>query len=95
MHCTALSLLRVMVGVKRVVDYTVKVRVKDNVIQTANSKMSVNPFDEIAIEEAIRLKEKKISDEVLAITIGPKKAEEVLRTALALGCDKAIHVVIP
>ncbi|KAG5503157.1 hypothetical protein GH5_04218 [Leishmania sp. Ghana 2012 LV757] len=87
--------VKVAVCVKRVVDYTVKVRVKDNKVQTANSKMSVNPFDEIAIEEAIQLKEKKIADEVVAITIGTKKAEEVLRTAMALGCDKAVHVVVP
>ncbi|CAD2217139.1 electron transfer flavoprotein beta subunit [Angomonas deanei] len=87
--------LKVMVGVKRVVDYTVKVRVKDNKIQTANAKMSVNPFDEIAIEEAIKLKEKKIATEVIAVTVGNKKSEEVLRTAMALGCDKAIHIVVP
>lgn len=89
------SYMRVAVCVKRVVDYTVKVRVKDNKVQTANSKMSVNPFDEIAIEEAIQLKERKVASEVIAITIGNKKAEEVLRTAMALGCDKAIHVVVP
>ncbi|KAG5476875.1 hypothetical protein LSCM1_05207 [Leishmania martiniquensis] len=95
MFRTLPNYLRVAVCVKRVVDYTVKVRVKDNRVQTANSKMSVNPFDEIAIEEAIRLKEKKIAEEVVAITIGAKKAEEVLRTAMALGCDKAVHVVVP
>jgi len=87
--------MKVVVGVKRVVDYTVRVRVKDNTIQTANSKMSVNPFDEIAVEEAVRLREKKIATEVIAVTIGSKKSEEVLRTALALGCDTAIHVVVP
>jgi len=89
---TALDRLKAIVGVKRVVDYTVKVRVKDNKLQTDNVKMSVNPFDDIAIEEAVRLKEKKIVTEIIAVTIGNKKAEEVLRTALALGCDKAIHV---
>lgn len=95
MNRTLPNYLKVCVGVKRVVDYTVKVRVKDNKIQTANSKMSVNPFDEIAIEEAIQLKEKKLVSEIIAITIGNKKADEVLRTAMALGCDKAIHIVVP
>lgn len=89
------ALMRVMVGVKRVVDYTVKVRVKDSKIHTDGLKMSVNPFDEIAIEEAIQLKEKKLASEVIAVTIGNKKAEEGLRTAMALGCDKAIHIVTP
>ncbi|KEG13402.1 electron transfer flavoprotein [Trypanosoma grayi] len=95
LKATPASWMKVVVGVKRVVDYTVKVRVKDNKIQSDNLKMSVNPFDEIAIEEAIQLKEKKIANEVIAVTIGTKKAEEVLRTAMALGCDKAIHIVIP
>ncbi|KAG5502740.1 hypothetical protein JKF63_04507 [Porcisia hertigi] len=95
MFRTLPNYLKVAVCVKRVVDYTVKVRVKDNKVQTANSKMSVNPFDEIAMEEAIQLREKKVADEVIAITIGNKKADEVLRTALALGCDKAMHVVVP
>lgn len=87
--------MKVMVGVKRVVDYTVKVRVKGNAIQTEGLKMSVNPFDEIAIEEAIQLKERKLATEVIAVTVGNKKAEEGLRTAMALGCDKAIHIVTP
>ncbi|EKG03544.1 electron transfer flavoprotein, putative [Trypanosoma cruzi] len=96
-HFTTTSPLwmKVMVGVKRVVDYTVKVRVKDNKVQCDGLKMSVNPFDEIAIEEAIQMREKKLADEVIAVTIGNKKAEEVLRTAMALGCDKAIHIVTP
>jgi electron transfer flavoprotein beta subunit len=85
--------LKVCVGVKRVVDYTVKIRVKDDKVVTDNVKMSVNPFDEIAIEEAVRLKEKLKDVEVIAVTIGPKKNEESLRSALALGCDKAIHIV--
>lgn len=93
MRATLANQMKVVVGVKRVVDYTVKVRVKDNKVIKDNVKMSVNPFDEIAIEEAVRLKEKKIVTEIIAVTIGEKKAEEVLRTALALGCDKAIHVV--
>ena len=87
--------MKVMVGVKRVMDYNVKVRVKDNKVVTDNVKMSVNPFDEIAIEQAIRMKEQKVATEVIAVTIGVKKSEEVLRTAMALGCDKAIHVVVP
>jgi len=85
----------VCVGVKQVVDYNVKVRVKDNKVQTAGVKMSVNPFDEIAIEQAVRMKEKKMVDDIYAVTIGTKKAEPVLRSALALGCNKAIHVVVP
>lgn len=94
MRPTLTNHIRVVVGVKRVVDYTVKIRVKDNKVQTEGVKMSPNPFDEIAIEEAIRLKEKKIATEVIAVTIGPKKAEDVLRTAMALGADKAIHIVV-
>lgn len=92
---TPMNHLKVMVGVKRVVDYNVKVRVKDGKVLTEGVKMSPNPFDEIAIEEAVRLKEKKIVTEIIAVTIGEKKSEEVLRTALALGCDKAVHVVTP
>lgn len=92
---TPINNMKVFVGVKRVVDYAVKIRVKDNKVVTDNVKMSVNPFDEIAVEEAVRLKEKNIATEVTAVTVGPKKAEEVLRTAMALGCDNAIHVVIP
>lgn len=92
---TVASHMRVCVGVKRCVDYTVKVRVKDNKVHTEGAKMSVNPFDEIALEEASRLKEKKIVTEIVAITIGNKKAEEALRTAMALGADKAIHIVVP
>jgi len=86
-------LMKVCVGVKRVVDYTVKIRVKDNAVVTDGVKMSPNPFDEIAIEEAVRLKEKKIATEVIAVSVGPKKSEESLRTALALGADKAVHIV--
>ncbi|KAG8346028.1 putative electron transfer flavoprotein [Trypanosoma vivax] len=87
--------MRIAVGVKRVVDYSVRVRVRDNKIQSDSLKMSVNPFDEIAIEEAVRLKERNVATEVIAVTVGSKKAEEVLRTAMALGCDSAIHVVTP
>eukprot|EP00331_Platyophrya_macrostoma_P033302 CAMPEP_0176458132 /NCGR_PEP_ID=MMETSP0127-20121128/32401_1 /TAXON_ID=938130 /ORGANISM="Platyophrya macrostoma, Strain WH" /LENGTH=263 /DNA_ID=CAMNT_0017848623 /DNA_START=89 /DNA_END=880 /DNA_ORIENTATION=+ len=92
---TAAQQMKVVVGVKRVVDYSVKIRVKDNKVQTDNVKMSVNPFCEIALEEAVRLKEKKIATEVIAVTVGVKKADDVLRTAMALGCDKAIHIVVP
>ena len=86
--------MRILVAVKRVVDYNVKVRVKADQtgIELANIKMSMNPFDEIAVEEAIRLKEKGIATEVIAVSIGPKQVEETLRTALAVGVDRAIAV---
>lgn len=94
-RATAPAQMKIMVGVKSVVDYTVKVRVKDNKVVLDGVKMSVNPFCEIAIEEALRLKEKKIAAEVVAVLIGSAKAEEQLRSALALGCDDAIHVIVP
>ena len=74
-----------------------KVRVKKDKtgIITDNVKHSMNPFDEIALEEAIRLKEKKLATEVVAFSLGPEKSQETLRTALAIGADKAIHVVVP
>lgn len=86
--------MKVLVAVKRVVDYNVKVRVKaDNTgVDLANVKMSMNPFCEIGVEEAIRLKEKGIATEVVAVSIGPATAQEQLRTALALGADRAILV---
>lgn len=86
--------MKVLVAVKRVVDYNVKVRVKaDNTgVDLANVKMSMNPFCEIGVEEAIRLKEKGIATEVVAVSIGPVAAQEQLRTALALGADRAILV---
>ena len=86
--------MKILVPVKRVVDYNVKVRVKaDNTgVETANVKMSMNPFDEIALEEALRLKEKNIATEVVAVSIGTKACEETLRTALAMGADRAILV---
>ena len=86
--------MKVLVAVKRVVDYNVKVRVKaDNTgVDLANVKMSMNPFCEIAVEEAIRLKEKGIASEVIAVSVGPVAAQEQLRTALALGVDRAILV---
>ena len=84
--------MKVLVGVKRVVDYAVKVRVQNKMVDLANVKMSLNPFCEIAVEEAVRLKEAKAASEVVAVSIGPKQCSETLRTALAMGCDRAIHV---
>ena len=85
---------RIMVGVKRVVDYNVRVRVKpDNTgVVTDGVKMSINPFDEIALEEALRIKERGLVDEVLAVSIGPADTQQQLRTALAMGADRAILV---
>ncbi len=87
--------MKVLVPVKRVIDYNVKVRVKADGtgVDLANVKMSMNPFDEIAVEEAIRLKEAGKADEVVAVSIGVKQAQETLRTALAMGADRAILVV--
>ncbi|HEY8905833.1 MAG TPA: electron transfer flavoprotein subunit beta/FixA family protein [Rhodoferax sp.] len=86
--------MKVLVAVKRVVDYNVKVRVKsDNTgVDIANVKMSMNPFDEIAIEEAVRLKEKGIATEVIAVSCGVTQCQETLRTAMAIGADRAILV---
>ena len=86
--------MKILVPVKRVVDYNVKIKVKsDNSgVDLENVKMSMNPFDEIAVEEAVRLKEKKLCDEITAISIGSAKSEETLRTALAVGVDKGILV---
>src|SRR5579859_8040793 len=86
--------MRLVVPVKRVIDYNVKPRVKldGTGVDLANVKMSMNPFDEIAVEEAIRLKEKGIASEIVAVSIGPAKAQETLRTALAMGADRAILV---
>ena len=87
--------MKVLVPVKRVIDYNVKVRVKadGSGVDLANVKMSMNPFDEIAVEEAIRLREAGKADEVIAVSIGVKQAQETLRTALAMGADRAILVV--
>ncbi len=87
--------MRALVGVKRVIDYAVKIRVKADKsgVETANVKMSMNPFDEIAVEEAVRLKEKGAVSEIVAVTVGPTAAQEQLRTALAMGADRGIHVV--
>jgi len=86
--------MKLLVAVKRVIDYNVKPRVKmdGSGVDLANVKMSMNPFDEIAVEEAIRLKEKGIATEVVAVSIGPAKAQETLRTALAMGADRATLV---
>ncbi len=87
--------MKVLVPVKRVIDYNVKARVKadGSGVDLANVKMSMNPFDEIAVEEAIRLKEKGAVEEIIAVSIGVKQAQETLRTALAMGADRAILVV--
>jgi electron transfer flavoprotein beta subunit len=86
--------MKILVTVKRVVDYNVKVRVKaDNSgVDLANVKMSMNPFCEIAVEEAVRLKEKGVASEIVVVSIGPSAAQEQLRTALALGADRAVLV---
>src|SRR6059058_5111579 len=86
--------MKVLVPVKRVVDYNVKVRVKsDNTgVDIANVKMSMNPFDEIAVEEAVRLKEKGVATEVIAVSCGVQQCQETLRTAMAIGADRAILV---
>ncbi|MFK7891775.1 MAG: electron transfer flavoprotein subunit beta/FixA family protein [Granulosicoccus sp.] len=84
--------MKILVGVKRVLDYNVKARVKADKsgIELANVKMSMNPFDEIAIEEALRIKEAGHADEVIALSIGPKQSQETIRTALAMGADRGI-----
>lgn len=86
--------MKILVPVKRVVDYNVKIRVKSDEtgVELANVKMSINPFDEIALEEAVRLKEAGTASEIIAVSIGPDKAQEQLRTALAMGADRAILV---
>ncbi len=86
--------MKILVPVKRVVDYNVKIRVKPDGsgVDLANVKMSMNPFDEIAVEEALRLKEKH-GGEVVVVSAGPDKAAETLRTALAMGADRAVHIV--
>jgi electron transfer flavoprotein beta subunit len=88
--------MKVLVPVKRVVDYNVKIRVKADGtgVDLANVKMSMNPFDEIAIEEAVRLKESRKANEVVAVSIGPAQAQETLRTALAMGADRAILITV-
>src|SRR6201985_1557596 len=89
-----LNPMKVLVAVKRVIDYNVKIRVKaDNTgVETANVKMSMNPFDEIAVEEAIRLKEKGAATEIIAFPAGPAQCQETIRTALAMGADRGVLV---
>src|ERR1700710_1583717 len=86
--------MKVLVTVKRVIDYNVKARVKSDQtgVDLANVKMSMNPFDEIAVEEAVRLKEKGAATEVVAVSVGPSQAQETLRTSLAMGADRAVLV---
>ncbi len=86
--------MKILVTVKRVIDFNVKIRIKPDGsgVETANVKMSMNPFDEIAVEEAVRLKEKGVATETVAVTFGPTQTQETLRTAMAMGIDRAIHV---
>jgi len=86
--------MKVLVAIKRVIDYNVKIRVKTDQtgVETANVKMSMNPFDEIAVEEGVRLKEKGLAEELIAVSIGPKQSQETIRTALAMGADRGIHI---
>src|SRR5436189_6432892 len=86
--------MKVLVPVKRVIDYNVKARVKSDQtgVDLANVKMSMNPFCEIAVEEAVRLKEKGVATEIVAVSVGPIQAQETLRTALAMGADRAILI---
>lgn len=86
--------MKIVVTVKRVIDYTVKVRLRadQSGVETNNVKMSINPFDEIALEEAVRLKEAGIATEIVVVSIGPLAVQETLRAALALGADRALHV---
>ncbi len=86
--------MKILVPVKRVVDYNVKIRVKPDGsgVELANVKMSMNPFDEISVEEAIRLKEAGKADEIVLVSVGPDKAQETIRTGLAMGADRGIHI---
>ena len=86
--------MKVLVAVKRVIDYNVKVRVKadQSGVELANVKMSMNPFDEIGVEEALRLREAGKAEEIIAISLGPQQCQETIRTALAMGADRGIHV---
>ena len=87
--------MKVLVPVKRVIDYNVKVRVKADQtgVELANVKMSMNPFDEISVEQAIRLKEAGVAEEIIAVSIGVQQCQETIRTALAMGADRGIHVL--
>jgi electron transfer flavoprotein beta subunit len=87
-------MIKVLVSIKRVVDFSLKIRVKTDHsgVETSNLKMSINPFDEIALEEAIRLKEQGVANETVAVSIGPEGCQESLRSALAMGIDRATHI---
>jgi electron transfer flavoprotein beta subunit len=87
--------MKVLVAVKRVIDFNVKVRVKPDKtgVETANVKMSMNPFDEIGVEEAVRLKEAGVATEIIAVSLGAQQCQETIRTALAMGADRGIHVL--
>ena len=89
--------MKILVPVKRVIDYNVKVRVKadQSGVELANVKMAMNPFDEIAVEQALRIKEGGGADEVIAVSIGPSQNQETIRTALAMGADRGIHIDAP
>jgi len=89
--------MRVLVGVKRCIDYAVKIRVRPDKLGVVSDgvKHSMNPFDEIAVEEAVRLKEKKIAKEIVVVSCGPQQAQETIRTALAMGADRGVHVEVP
>src|SRR5204863_8827104 len=89
--------MKVLVAVKRVVDFNVKIRVKSDGsgVELANVKMSMNPFDEIAVEEAVRLKEKSQVQEIVAVSVGPIKSQETIRTALSMGADRGILIETP
>ena len=86
--------MKILVAVKRVIDYNVKIRVKadGSGVETANVKMSMNPFDEIAVEEAVRLREAGVATEVVAVSMGARQCQETIRTALAMGADRGVHV---
>lgn len=88
--------MKILVGVKRVIDYNVNIRVKadGSAVETANVKMAMNPFCEIAVEEAMRIKEAGNADEVVVVSIGEAKAQETLRTALAMGADRGVHIQV-
>ena len=89
--------MKVLVAVKRVVDYNVKIRVRSDGsgVELANVKMSMNPFDEIAVEEMVRLKEKGVVTEIVAVSIGPTKSQETIRTALSMGADRGLLIETP
>jgi len=89
--------LKVLVGCKRVIDYAVKIRVRPDKlgVVTEGVKHSMNPFDEIAVEEAVRMKEKKLAKEIIVVSCGPTQSQETIRTALAMGADRGYHIEIP